>query len=55
MKISELNQFEEETISHLRRRIADGDNEAAKILLEHLRNVSQAISERRKEKDLRAK
>ena len=43
MKISELQALEAEQIEGLRERAAKGDNEAARVLLEHLRKVSKAI------------
>jgi len=45
MKISELIQLEAEQIDLLRQRSQAGDNEAAQVLLEHLRATSAAISQ----------
>lgn len=45
MKITELIQIESETIGYLRARAQGGDNEAAQVLLEHLRATSAAISQ----------
>lgn len=51
MKLRELIQIEEEVIAGLRRRAAEGDNEAAQVLLDHLRAQSEAISKWQKAKD----
>lgn len=45
MKLTELRAIEAKLIGGLRQRAASGDNEAAKVLLEHLRAISKAISE----------
>lgn len=52
MRLSELKELEEETISVLRTNIAAGDAESARVLLEHLRATSKAISEWQKSKDI---
>jgi len=45
MKITELIALENEQIELLRQRSIDGDNEAAQVLLEHLRAVSKQIDD----------
>jgi hypothetical protein len=45
MKLQELIAIEDETITMLRARAAGGDIDAARVLLEHLRAASKAISE----------
>jgi len=52
MTISELKALEEETIKVLRANIATGDANAARVLLEHLRATSKAISEWQKSRDI---
>lgn len=51
MKIAELIQIEAEQIELLRERSHGGDNEAAQVLLEHLRCTSKEISEWKRQKD----
>jgi hypothetical protein len=45
MTIRQIIELENEQIELLRDRSNQGDNEAAKVLLEHLRAVSKSISE----------
>jgi hypothetical protein len=52
VKVSELQALETETIEVLRKNIATGDPEAARVLLEHLRATSKAISEWQKSRDI---
>lgn len=51
MKIKDLIEIENEQIVLLRKRSTEGDNDAARVLLEHLRYVSENIAKWKKEKD----
>jgi hypothetical protein len=51
MKIKELQDIEKEVIKYLLTRSAGGDNEASRVLLEHLREVGSKIDEWRHRKD----
>lgn len=51
MKIVEIQELEREQIELLRERSGRGDNQAAAVLLEHLRQVSIQISKWKAEKD----
>jgi len=51
MKIAELRELEIEAITGLQQRSNAGDNDAARVLLEHLRAVSEAISKWQTAKD----
>lgn len=51
MKITELQKLENEQIANLRRMSMEGNTDAARVLLEHLRCVSKAITEWKKDKD----
>lgn len=56
MKITELNRLENEMIDVLRTRaVVHNDNEAARVLLEHLRCVGKDIGQWLKEKKLAEK
>ena len=50
MKITDINSIESEIISQLRSRSAAGDNEAASILLDHLRKQAETIDKWRARK-----
>lgn len=52
MKLSDLIELETETISALRARAQNGDNHAARVLLEHLRKTSEALSQWKRNKEL---
>lgn len=51
MTVLELKSIEVEVLDGLRARAAQGDNEAARVALEHLRAQSKAIAEWRERKD----
>lgn len=51
MKISELQAIEKELLDGLRNRAKAGDNAAAQVALQHLRETSKHIEEWRKSKD----
>lgn len=52
MKISELQAFELEQITHLRKlSLVENNVDASRALLEHLRAVSKQIDEWRRNKD----
>jgi len=44
MKLQDLINIEHELVEGLRGRASEGDNEAAQVLLEHLRAQSEVIS-----------
>lgn len=45
MRLKEVINIEQEVVESLRARAKEGDNEAAAILLAHLRRVSKDIAE----------
>lgn len=45
MKLSELNALEKVTLDELRSRCNKGDNEAARVLLEHIDRQRERISQ----------
>lgn len=53
MKITELNSIETEVLDHLRARAKNGDNEAADVILNHLRESSINIEHWKARKDAR--
>lgn len=55
MKIKDLIALENEMLEHLRVRALGGDNDAARVYLEHLRATSKSIEEWKKNKDLTEK